>query len=100
MSAAWLRQYVERVDAALNNDSADAFAALIRISPNEYDLVRLRRSSSRSSAVGAVPMPAGVSAATIRAACAALGAPYDEIVAERVRWERERERDPLTPARS
>jgi hypothetical protein len=88
--AAWLRQYVERVDEALNDDTANAFAALIRISPNEYDLVRHRRPNARPT--GAVPMPAGVNEATIRTACATLGPPYDDIVSERVRKQTEKKK--------
>lgn len=77
----WLREYVERVDAALNEESAVSFAALLRISPNEYDLVKRVRSNNTSGG----GMPRNVSDAAIRSACSSLGAPYDDIVAERLR---------------
>lgn len=77
MSAAYLRQYVERVDNAVNSDSAVEFAQLLRIAPPEYDLKRQQRGASAAALANA-------SGEAVRAACAALEAPYDELVAERV----------------
>jgi hypothetical protein len=76
-AAVFLRQYVERVDNAVNNDSAVEFAQLLRIAPPEYDLKRQQRGAAAAALANA-------SGDAVRSACAALEAPYDEMVAERV----------------